>query len=413
MDTMVSEFITTGNTNLSRQGYHGKRYIFLTYLCAILVFITIASFFYLKESIGIPRFIAHTANESILVIPDLFPEYFMDDAVWSKGSPEYIPSHKALLRYLWQSPEHFMIKYKRVMFLLIFFTAISTFILFYNISGESVLSVLMVCAVLFGNIHDSLLEVDIGFTGVNQVLARYSAGIFIPLFILWFVKQFKKNSLYFCFFGMGLFTLFHPTMYNSASFLLLCIFIISNKFTWFSIKKALGFGICHLAGMVPFIVSSVSVKTLNVYSAEIFIAGPFVNPVKNVLHYTYSTPIFCLMSLFALYMILSKHYFKNEEAYHERILQNIVIYGYLIATIGLLVFSILPAISLKLAFIANGIMVNRSIYVVYICIYCCLLLGLASIKRRDGLKRITRCVIISVLLIAVSTGFNPFYDNEP
>lgn len=377
------------------------------YIAAFITCFIIATLFFIKESIGIPP----VDILAYVVMGKLFPDNFKNDPTWS-NPPPYTPVHELLLTFLWSNPDIYVIKYKIVLFCIIFFTGCFVFILFYKISHEFFLSLMTTVCLLLCNIRDSWFEVEIGFSGITNVMARYEGAVFLPLIVLGYLKWFTSKKLPIVFLFMGILTLIYPAMYNTTCLLFIIYYLYKQykcnlgknlKILWFCL-------LAFIFGCLPLIYLTLkqNISQRMRYSIEGGI-GPFEGPWSMIFNHIVFTPLVSLTGLLLIFVFLKSKKLSNsvKNEHNPNIIEMIFI-GYAISTV------LLPIISWVIhrwplfLHLAMGTLITKMFFVIYLLIYLGILLGLKKLKERGIFSKKQQVIIYFLIFFGLISGFYNF-----
>ena len=378
------------------------------YITGFFVCLMAATFFYIKESIGIPP----VDPLAYVVMGELFPDNFKNDPTWS-NPPPYTPVHELVLTFLWSNPGTFITKYKIVLFCIILFTGYFIFLLFYKISEEFFLSLGMTVCLLLCNIRDALFEVDTGFSGITNVMARFEGGVFLPLIVLGYLKWFKSKNLPIIFFFVGILTAVYPAMYNTTCLLFIIYFIY--KQCKCNVKKSLKTTVvsCLLAfilGCMPLVFFTLkqNISHRLRFSIEGGI-GPFEDPWSAVFNHIIFPPLVALIGLL-LVLVFLKNKNQNQEIKDENYtnVTSLIFIGYAISTLLLPIISWFVHRWPVFLTLAMGTLITKMFFVIYLLIFLGILLGLKELKKGKLFSRKQEVLIYLLVFFGLISGFHNF-----
>ena len=221
----------------------------------VLILAIILSWLYILKS-GSNDFLIKergSSNEPILVYGEIYPDNFRGDDVLKYKPIPYTYSHKALMKYLWKSPNQVEEKYKAWLFLLVTIQIVAFYLFFFYISSAFITSLALSIATVIGYFEHWWFFSFIGVTGYDSLVGRANFTALIPLYLLLYLRTLKFTygpAVFFFLLGVGV------NIYPSIAILSAPIFyltLIAQKKNDLTIVRCLIPVVFFLAASAPFI----------------------------------------------------------------------------------------------------------------------------------------------------------------
>lgn len=389
------------------------------YFIILLLFLSLAAGYYIRESQGFIVERINTSTRDLLIVGKENPDLFKNDPVFCNISTiKYIPSQLFLLTKLKNWAGDLVEARKILLVILVFFTSWTTFLLYYKLTSNLTISALAVVASIVGVIRAP--DEWFGFMGIDATSARYNLGIFAPLLLLFYLKNFhsmKMLSLLFLLLGLGV--NLHPP--QAITFAMVCIltFMIIQKFEVRYIKQIFIWIIFFIIGALPFIIyfgdklfgrpglpSGGRMAVGEFYNSGVYLyTNTWLSaPLKLLVRYFYFIPYITMGCMMIMYFWVSKDNknISNVNSKNEdKILLTVAITSFCLIIFNLLFFgAILPRIigphSLSLHRVDRLLILILELFVVKLCVSL----------WRSKYSRILRVVLIACILVALAGGFS-------
>jgi hypothetical protein len=383
-------------------------------------FIILAFIYFCKESPeGSSSADFNSIAREIPVVVKKYPDNFSDDAITNKDAMSgvrYIWTQKIILEKGYDLTNDFY-QYRRIMLaILVFLTSCTTYILFKYLTKNSIASAVATVATVIGYVYG--IDEMYGFDGVWCAVSRYNLGIFAPLLLLYFIKYYKFPSrllLFFLLVGMGV--NLHPPVAINMAIIFAVAFLITNGIK--EIKWVFYFIIMVLAGSSPFIYdfgdaafsrgtveASMSAAEFYGTKSHLLTNDFLIEPFNILLQTILFPPIISFLSLIGAFYLHNNWNKSNPNPASEnsatRVLVILVLTSYFLLLINIILFGwVIPHVIGPNAFSLHR--VHRVFYLVAGTLLVTYLITLWSDK---SYSRNFRALIIGVIIINLSLGFN-------
>jgi len=233
-----------------------KRKIFEV-IVVVIIFLGLASaYFYTERTEKWTSADFNSIAREIPVVVKKYPDNFAKDLITNQNTMSnvrYIWTQEMILEKAFDFFGDFHTARRYMLFVLVFFTSCTTFILYKAITGHTIISILAAIASIIGYIYG--VDEFYGFQGVRCAIARYNLGIFAPLLLLLFLGKYREPKwLLVLFFLIGVGVNLHPPVAINIAIVFIISLLIMDGF-----KKNLSwvgaYIIMVLAGAFPFVIN--------------------------------------------------------------------------------------------------------------------------------------------------------------
>ena len=220
-----------------------------------LVFLGLASaYFYHERTEKWTSTDFNSIAREIPVVVKKYPDNFAKDTITNQNTMSnirYIWTQEMILEKVYDLFGDFHTARRYMLFVLVFLTSCTTFILYKAITGHAVISLLATIVSIVGYVYG--VDEFYGFQGVRCAIARYNFGIFAPLLLLLFLRKYKEPRwLLLLFFLIGVGVNFHPPVAINMAIVFTISLLIINGF-----KKNLSWVVAYMTvlivGALPFV----------------------------------------------------------------------------------------------------------------------------------------------------------------
>ncbi len=356
----------------------------------------------------------------IPVVVKQYPENFVKDRVTNSNTMSnirYIWTQEIILEHFYNLFDDFHTARRYMLFVLVFLTSCTTFILYNMITKNTVMSVLATIASILGYIYG--VDEFYGFQGVRCAIARYNFGAFAPILLFLFLKKYKEPKwLLLLFLLIGIGVNLHPPVAINMAIVFSISLLITDGF-----KKNLGwvaaFVIMVIVGALPFVLDFRSailtrgIVEAPMSSTEFYRSGIFLltnDFISNTFGMMFKEIIFppflSLLSLGIAFFIYLKNMSSNKNIIKNnniiRLLLVMIITSYILLFVNLFLFGwLIPHLIGPNAFSLHR--VHRVFFLLSETLLITFIYALWSDKTQSLSKRAS---ISGILLLNLVFGFN-------
>ncbi|NQT81074.1 MAG: hypothetical protein HQ555_11875 [Candidatus Aminicenantes bacterium] len=386
-----------------------------------LIFFTVALGYFYKERTETPRSKHfNLIAREIPIVVENNPDNFVKDPITNPQTMyqvKHIWTQKLLLNKLLYLFGDFHTARRYLLFVLVFLTCWTTFILYKYITNHTIISILASLASIVGYIYG--VDECYGFQGIDTTIARYNFGIFAPLLLLFFLKKYNSHKwLLLLFFILGVGVNFHPPVAINITIVFILFLLVieglKKNITWI-----VTYAVLFIIGALPFILdygmAAMTRGTVesHISASEFYESGIYllttqflIEPFSFMFEELIFPPFISLVALSIAFFIFIKDISpKNRSSEKPNItflLGVVALISYFLLFLNLFLFGwLIPHLVGPHAF--SLYRVHR---VFFLLTEALLTIFIVAIWRDVTQSLFKRVAIIAILLINLALGFN-------